>query len=164
MINIQNEGTTRTYSSVNGRTPHVSNIDWKAVSDGRNIDLLVDIEKTGSEPMQLQTRLDWSDLAKVLKHPEPEGFPMIRRRKPTPYPILEIEDDDEEAPQLMEMPRELLFEPAGITHISSPLPTQKRRKTANKRKAVNNKRKKSVKRNKNMSKKNKSIISSLFTQ
>lgn len=163
MINIQNEGTTRTYSSVNGQAPRVSNIDWKAVSDGRNIDLSVDIEKTGSKPMHLQTQLDWSDLAKVLKHPEPNGFPMIRRRKPTPYPILEIEDDDQ-APQLVEVPRELLLEPAGVTHISSPLPIQKRRKTTSKRKASNNKRKKSVKRKKSMSKKSKSMISSLFTE
>lgn len=161
MINIQNEGTTRTYSSVNGQPLLVSNIDWKAVSDGRKIDLLVDIEKTGSKPMQLQTQLDWSDLAKVLKHPEPDGFPMMRRRKPTPYPILEIEDDDEEAPQLMEVPRELLFEPAGITHISSPLIMEKRstiknRSTINnKRKTTNNKRKKSVRRKKNTSKKGK---------
>ena len=162
MINIQNEGTTRTYSSVNGQAPRVSNIDWKAVSDGRNIDLSVDIEKTGSKPMHLQTQLDWSDLAKVLKHPEPNGFPMMRRRKPTAYPILEIEDDDQ-APQLVEVPRELLLEPAGITHISSPLPTQKRRKTTNKRKATD-KRKKSVKKRNRTSKKNKSIISSLFTQ
>ena len=162
MINIQNEGTTRTYSSVNGQPPRVSNIDWTAVSDGRNIDLSVDIEKTGSKPMHLQTQLDWSDLAKVLKHPEPNGFPMMRRRKPTPYPILEIEDDDQ-APQLVEVPRELLLEPAGITHISSPLPTKKKRKTTNKRKATD-KRKKSVKKRNRTSKKNKSIISSLFTQ
>ena len=154
MINIQNEGTSRTYSTVNGQPPLVSNIDWKAVSDGRKIDLLVDIEKTGSKPMQLQTQLDWSDLAKVLKHPEPDGFPMMRRRKPTPYPILEIEDDDEEAPQLVEVPRELLFEPAGITHISSPLIMEKR-STIKNRKASNNKRKKSVRRKKNMSKKGK---------
>ena len=163
MINIQNEGTTRTYSSVNGRAPSVSNIDWKAVSDGRNVDLSVDIEKTGSKPIHMQTQMDWSDLAKILKHPEPNGFPMIRRRKPTPYPILEIEDDDE-APQLVEVPRERLIEPAGITHISSPLPIQKRRKTTNKRKASNNKRKKSVKRKKSMSKKSKGGISSIFTE
>ena len=158
MINIQNEGTTRTYSSVNGRPPRVSNIDWKAVSDGRNVDLSVDIEKTGSKPMHLQTQLDWSDLAKVLQHPEPNGFPMMRRRKPTPYPILEIEDDDEEAPQLMEVPRELLIEPAGITHISSPLIMMKRKtsnRKASNRKASNNKRNKSVRRKNNMSRKGK---------
>jgi len=163
MINIQNEGTTRTYSSVNGRAPSVTNIDWKAVSDGRNVDLSVDIEKTGSKPIHMQTQMDWADLAKILQHPEPNGFPMSRRRKPTPYPILEIEDDDQ-APQLVEVPRERLIEPAGITHISSPF-IMKRRKTINKRKASNNnKRKKSVKRKKNMSKKSKGGISSLFTE
>jgi len=162
MINIQNEGTSRTYSSVNGHPQRVSNIDWTAVSDGRNVDLTVDIEKIGSKPMHLQTQLDWSDLAKVLQHPEPNGFP-IRRRKPTPYPILEIEDDGEEAPQLVEAPSDLLLPSAGITHISSPLPTKKKRKTINKHKAAN-KRKKSVKRQKNASKKNKGIISSLFTE
>ena len=83
---------------------------------------------------------------------------MMRRRKPTPYPILEIEDDDEEAPQLMEVPRELLIEPAGITHISSPLIMMKRKtsnRKASNRKASNNKRNKSVRRKNNMSRKGK---------
>ena len=160
MINIQNEGTTRTYSSVNGQAPHVSNIDWRAVSDGHNVDLSVDIEKTGSKPMHLQTQLDWSDLAKILQRPEPNGFP-IRRRKPTPYPILEIEND-EKAPKLIEVPRELFIEPVGVTHISSPL-NMKRRKTSIKRKK-SKKRKTLAKKKNNDGKKNNGIISSLFTK
>jgi hypothetical protein len=53
---------------------------------------------------------------------------------------------------LIEVPRELILEPAGITHISSPLPTQKRRKT------TNNKRKKTKGNNKtNRHKKRKTI-------
>ena len=162
MINIQNEGTTRTYSSVNGQAPRVSNIDWRAASDGRNIDLSVDIEKTGSKPMHLQTQLDWSDLAKILQHPEPNGFPM-RRRKPTQYPILEIEDDDDQPPKLIEVPREMMLESAGITHISSPLNMKRRRKTTKKHKK-SKKRKTLVKKKNNDGKKNNGIISSLFTK